>query len=77
MADGTNRTAQLHSAEIGREAAGFRKINKRKRRTENDEDGNGMTLIQDVRRELKGVAQSRSQGRIDHRDLLRSMYQVV
>lgn len=40
-AEGTKRMAQLHS-EIGREpAAGFRKINKRKRRTENDEDGNG------------------------------------
>ena len=40
-AEGTKRKAQLHS-EIGRDlAAGFRKINKRKRRTENDQDGNG------------------------------------
>ena len=61
MAEGTKRMAQLHS-EIGREpAAGFRKINKRKRRTENDEDGNGKAHIQDVRRELKGAAYSRYQ----------------
>ena len=41
----TKQMAQLHS-KIGREpAAGFWKINKRKRRTENDEDGNGKAHI--------------------------------
>ena len=56
VAEGTKRMAQLQlHSEIGREpAAGFRKINKRKRGKENDEDGNGLTLIQDVRRELRG-----------------------